>query len=151
MTTVDNDVTEAYELVELATMLLPEAEGIDISDKEYDLEDLAVLRMRAASIRHACDVVSRALANEWKRLGEHDLIELDGNKHWLGTTKRMEYQDEEKALAFAEWLKEQDAETIVKILPKKPGPIRKTSLGAARDSFFKDVSEGSESIQSKPL
>ena len=145
-----SDTPTVYDLLDLAHRLGPEDEGIDLSDLDLSAEQMADLRSRASSIRKSCDIVGKALALEWERQ-EIGTRFIDNHQWWVGGTKTMHYQNEEAALAFAKWLKEQDPETIVAILPKNPNVLRKTPLGGARATFFDDTYEGTERLQNKPI
>jgi hypothetical protein len=145
---------EAYELIELGEKLGPEDEGIDLTDKEYTFEQMAGLRGRLSRMRKAIDLVNKGLAAAWHKKDPKGYFEDEHEKHWLGITKKVAWMDEDTPLAFAKWLKKQDAKTIALILPSQPPyGLRMTPIPeAARDTFFVKLSGAEQaSIQSKPL
>ncbi len=145
---------EAYDLIELARRLLPEDEGIDLTDREYTFEEMATMRTRLSGMRRAIDIVNKGLARAWHARDPKGYVEMENVKHWLGITKRNSWMDEGSPLGFAEWLKKQDAELIASILPSSPTyPMRMSPIPApVRDTFFKKLSGESEaSIMSKPV
>ena len=128
---------EAYDLIEMAELLGPEGEGLDLTDKEYTLEHIVELRSTLASMRIAIDEVNRALAQTWadEYLGES--VEYGGDDWYLGyaySTRFIEGMD----IKFAEWLKEQPAEKVAKIV--RPYAISVTPIGGPdseiRQTFF---------------
>jgi len=102
-TTVDEQVRG---LLDLAMRLMPEGEGIDLTDKDYETEDLVALKNRVSTIRSACDVVNHALARVWKNdhLGERYVDEF--NTYYLDKTRGKKAIDRK---AFYEWLATKDA------------------------------------------
>ncbi len=149
-----NTRKEAYRLIELAQRIGPEGEGIELTDMEYEFQEMAELRNLLSSVRKAIDIVNKGLARAWHAKDPKGYVELENVKHWLGITKKNGWQDAEAPLRFATWLKEQDPELIAAILPSAPPyGLRMTPLPSGIfDSFFEKLSSSSEaSIQSKPL
>jgi len=88
-------------------------------------------------IRKAGEVVKRSLAQAWNE--QHNGVPLEYGEHeyYLGYATKKVFQ-EGQSLAFAEWLKKQDVETIEKIVGLSG--IRMTPLGRPgspiRETFF---------------
>lgn len=93
-------------LLETAMRLMPEGEGIDLSDQDYELEQLVALKNRVSTIRGACDVVNAALARVWKDdyIGERYVDKY--NSYYLDKTRGKKAIDK---AAFYEWLATKDA------------------------------------------
>lgn len=88
-------------LVKLAIRLGAEDEGIDISDHDYSMEQLASMRSFLSSQRRAIDIVSKALAVYWN--DEYQSMQYDdGVNDWrVGKTKGKKVIDPD---AFYEWM-----------------------------------------------
>ena len=145
---------EAYDLIELSEKLVPEGEGIDLTDRDYTFEEMASLRNRLSTMRKAIDVANKGLAKAWYEKDKDHYFEDEYNKHWLGITKKVAWMDSDTPLAFAKWLKKQPAKTIELILPSQPPyGLRTTPIPeAAKDTFFIKLSSAEQaSIQTKPL
>ncbi len=148
---MNTDRQEAQELINLAIRLGPEDEGLDLTDREYNLEQLAALRLTLSTIRGACDIAANGLAAAWADIDPDGYIEMDGLKFWLGKVKGKRWVDDTSAFGFADWLKKQDVETIASILAPyglKVGQIDK----AARNTFLDETPGVAKStIQNKPI
>lgn len=141
---------EALELIKLGLRLLPEDEGLDLSDREYLLADTIRLKRTLSRIWSTINGINAALAAHWaEEWGEDLTLDLDGEHYWLAPNKRWRLQVETRP-QFAEWLADQTPEDIEKILP--PSGLRMSSLGKPiRDSFFSNQTTGEDlRIQSKP-
>ena len=130
--------TEAHRLIDLATKLLPEGEGLDVSDMEYKFEDMAKLRDKLSHMRHAIDGVNKALAEAWfeKDPEQMEKVEVDGLPYYLGVNTAWVWMDETASLGFAKWLKKQPASLIEAIVPERT--VRRTMMpDSVKDSFFR--------------
>lgn len=125
---------EAHALIDLAVLLAPEAEGVDLSDKEYTPQQMAELKDRLSRMRKAIDVVNKGLATEWLAQDPEGRVEVDELTYYLGYNSGWVFQDD-MSLPFAKWLKKQTAETIEAIVPDRS--LRLTPIGDARDTFFR--------------
>ena len=142
---------EMRELLELAERVGPEGEGLDLTDRDYEFENMAQLRSRFATMRSAIDIVNKGLAKAWHAKDPKGFYEGENMKFWLGFSKKQQWQDDTSAEGFAAWLKEQPVEDIARIVSAygiRIGQVDK----AARATFFDEV-KGSQqaTIQSKPL
>lgn len=129
---------EAHRLIDLATKLLPEDEGMDLTDMEYEVEDMARLRDKLSSMRHAIDGVNKALAEAWYELDPNMMkkVEVDGLGYYLGTNTAWVWMDEGSSLGFAKWLKKQQATLIEAIVPERT--VRRTMMpDEVKDTFFR--------------
>ena len=57
-----NELTQAHELIDLALTLVPEDEGIDLTDLELSIEDTVRVKNALSRMRSAIDSLNRALA-----------------------------------------------------------------------------------------
>ncbi|GAF97300.1 unnamed protein product [marine sediment metagenome] len=141
---------DALALIGLGETLGPEGEGIDIVDREYELQDLVDLKRTLGHMRTAIDVAGRALASAWvQQYGPDASVLLDGEYNYLGATKKLRYQPNMEE-AFAAWLVDQDPEIVAKMIPAyglRKGQVPK----GAKDTFFTDeITNDNLRIQSKP-
>jgi len=143
---------EMQGLIDLAERIGPEAEGVDLTDRDYEFEDMAMLRSRFATMRRAIDIVNKGLAKAWHDKDPKGFYEDEQMKYWLGFSKKQQWQDPEVSPeGFASWLKEQDVETIAAIVPAYGVRIGKVDP-VARATFFDEVKGSAQAtIQSKPL
>jgi len=127
---------EAHALIDLATLLAPEAEGIDLEDKEYTPEQMAMLKDKLSHMRRAIDLVNKGLAQEWMRQDPDgdQRVEVDNLTYYLGYNSGWVFQDG-MSLPFAKWLKKQTAENIEAIVPDRS--LRLTPMGDAKDTFLR--------------
>ena len=141
----------ASELIELAIILGPEDEGIDIDDLDLEVEDLVNLKSRLSSMRKACDVVNAAVAQYW--IDHYPVASFtdEHTRYWVGKSKGKAWAGDEAEQLFAGWLKEQDADKIAKII--SISGIRVGQLPKAVRSTFLDETErvGRPGVRSKPL
>ena len=144
-------MTEAEEmsrhLVKLALRLMPEDEGIDISDHDYSMEQLASMRSYLSSQRRAIDMVSKSLAIYWGE-SHKDKIFDDGVNDWkVGRTKGKRVIDPDM---FFEWMSGLSAQRLSKLV--SPSSIKVGGFMDAERSTFLDESPTSDklSLNSKP-
>jgi hypothetical protein len=140
---------DALELIKLSLYLEPEGEGMDLTDREYSLENIIRLKGTLSRMRSGIDATNRALAAAWFDQYGNVGTNQDGEHYWLAPNTTLKFQ-ENMSRPFAEWLKAQDPETIEAIVPAY-GVRRGQFLPAVRDTFF-DVKETSKDrrIQNKP-
>jgi hypothetical protein len=147
----NDDLQEhAMSLIKMAQLIGPEGEGLDVSDREYELQDFVDLKRTLSTMRTAIDETNRSLAAAWiDQYGEHASVLLDGEYNYLGASKKLKYQPNMEEV-FAEWLIQQDAATVARMIPAYG--LRKGQVDqAARDTFFtEEVTNKDLRIQSKP-
>ncbi len=140
---------EAHRLIDLATLLVPESEGIDLTDNEYEVQDMARLKDKLSSMRRTIDIINKGLATAWYEKDEDGRADVDGLEYYLGRNTAWVWQDEDSGLGFAKWLKKQSAETVEAIVPDRSIRIGQVPE-SARDSFFrKRVTSESLTIKNK--
>jgi hypothetical protein len=96
-------------LLRTAGKVKPEGEGMDITDQEYAMEDMAEIRSFISSMRSSIDLISGALARAWdEQFGGKSYN--DGGQTWkVGRTKGKRFVDED---AFYEWMATLDADQL---------------------------------------
>jgi len=131
----------------------PEGEEMDVSDLELELEDIVEITNTLGRLRKAGELVKRSLAQEWNNQYEHKAVIYGEDEYYLGYASKKVFIEGQEA-AFTEWVMEQDADVVQKII----GPaynIPMTPLGRPgspiRETFF-DEEKTSEDlrIQSRP-
>jgi len=137
---------QANELIELAMFLGPEDEGMDLTDQDYELADLVTLKNRLSGIYKAITVVNAALADYWIRIHTGDEYTTEHDRYYVSGTKEVQWMDDDSPFGFAEWLKEQDVSTIVKVVSLKglrrsamPKVIQDTFINTSRYSKRKSI------------
>lgn len=101
--------TEVTSLLNLAGRVAPEGEGLDITDREYAMEDMAELRSFLSSQRKAIDVISNALARAWDEQFGGKTYD-DGTNTWkVGRSKGRRLVDED---SFYNWMASLDADQL---------------------------------------
>ena len=103
----------ATELIRLALMVGPEDEGLDLSDLEYTIEQLAHLRSELSSQRRAIDMVNKALARAWDENYGNEVYEDEFKEWYLGRPKGKKVIDTE---TFYAWLATKDADELSRIV-----------------------------------
>ena len=134
-------------LVKLAMKLMPEDEGIDVSDHDYSMEQLSSMRSLFSSQRKAIDAVSKALALYWEENHKDKMFD-DGVSDWkVGRTKGKVVIDPD---AFYEWLSTMSAQRLSRLI--SPSSIKVGGFMDAERSTFLDESPTSDrlSLNSKP-
>jgi len=136
---------EALKLIEMATLVLPEDEGIDLTDRWYTIDQLVELRATLAEMRHSIDALNRALAQAWARQYQGLAYRYGGNDWYLGyATKRVFHEGQDEA--FAAWLKEQPVNKIRQIV--SADSVRVTPIGKPgsplRYTFFDEEPTSNE-------
>lgn len=104
---------EAEQLLRLAGRVQPEGEGLDLTDQEYAMEDMAGLRSYLSSMRKNIDIINAALAVAWdEEFGGKDYD--DGTNDWkVGRTKGKKLVD---ADAFYGWMATLDADRLARLV-----------------------------------
>jgi hypothetical protein len=114
----DELVTESHALIDIALILDPEGEGVDLADREYTVDDIVALKGLMGSMRKGIDIVSGALAQVWHQLyPEVGGYSMGGQRYYLAPNKRTKWQSNEAGVAFAVWLTEQDPKLVERIVP----------------------------------
>ena len=145
----ENMREQTHDLLGLAEMLGPEGEDLDLTDLNLSLRDIIEMSNLLGRIRKAGEVVKRSLAQAWHENNAGEAAEYGDNEYYLGYASKKVVQ-EGQSIAFATWLKEQDVETIEKIVGLNG--IRMTPLGRPgspiRETFFDEV-QTSEDLRIK--
>ena len=128
---------EALELIRLADKLVPEGEGLDLSDKEYTVQDLIEIKQELSRMRKSIDETNRALAAAWlNQYGDTGAEWLD-TYYYLGAQRKVRFQPEQD-IPFFEWLRTQDADVIAGIVPART--LRVTGMPSGIKDAFLDTS-----------
>jgi len=143
---------KTQELLNLAMLIGPEGEEMDISDLDMEMEEIVEMSNTLGRLRKAGELVKRSLAQEWHNQYPHKAVFFGDDEYYLGYASKKVFQ-EGQSLAFAKWLKKQDVETIEKIVGLSG--IRMTPLGRPgspiRETFFDEVKTSDDlRIQSRP-
>ena len=138
--------TETQALLHLAEMVGPESEGLDLSDRDYTLEELVAMRSKLSATRRAIDVVNKALAKNWDDNHGNAVYE-DEHKVWsLGRPKGKRIIDTE---VFYQWLATKDAEDLAGLVSASAVKVGGMTP-AERDSLLDETSTQKElSINNK--
>ena len=146
----DFQVEELHELIDLALMLDPEGEGVDLTDREYTVDDIVALKGMLASTRKGIDIVSAALAQAWHKLyPEVGSYVMGGQSYYLAPNKRVKWQSDGAAIAFASWLSDQSIEQIERIVPAYGVRIGQVQAEARATFFDERPTDADLRIQSK--
>jgi len=138
---------DALELIELARRLAPEAEGIDVSDREYTMQDIAEIRSLMSTMRSAIDTVHTALAKDWNTRYKGETYD-DGANIWsAGRSKGKKVIDPDALYA---WLATKDADELSKLVPAYN--IKVGGMSDAERSTFLDERPTNDklSVKMKP-
>ena len=139
---------EALRLIELAALINPEGEPLELLDLEYSTKQMAELRSLLSSMRSSIDAVNNALARAWDT--EHKGVDYnDGtNRWWVGRTKKKEFIKDSN---FYEWLATLDQDRLETLIT--PTNIKVGGLTEVERSTFFDETKRTDrlSIQNKPI
>ena len=128
----------AAELIELGILVAPEAEGLDLSDHNFDMEALAQLRSRLSSMRVAIDLTNKALAVYWNDVYPGEKL-VTGNVEWkVGRSKTKGLNDPD---TFMEFLASKDADGLKRLFtPSRLTEVIKLTgmTPAERDTFISE-------------
>ncbi len=108
---------EAHELIDLATFLSVEGEGVDLTDRQYTIEEMAQLKYVLGSMRTGIDAVSRALAAAWAETDRFAQANIGEESYYLGKQKRVKWKDANAEKDFAAWLTKQSEDVVAAIVP----------------------------------
>ncbi len=103
----------AMDLIKVAVLVGPEDEGLDLTDQDFELEDLVALKNHLSTMRHAIDVVNAALAQYWKETYGSTRYKSQHDSYGLSRTKGKKAID--KTL-FYEWLATKTATELSKLV-----------------------------------
>lgn len=139
---------QALELIDLAIRLGPEGEGLELADKDYEMEDLVALKDRLSTMRNAIDIVNRSLASYWWEFYPNKSYRSRYDFHWLGRTRKKRARNK---AAFYEWLATKNTAQLARLVADYN--IKVGGMSKDERSEYLDESELSmqASIQSKPL
>jgi len=116
---------ESSDLLELARKLAPEGERLDLTDREYTLDELVELRAHLATMRKSIDVVNNGLANYWDEVFPGELYEDEYKVWWVGKTRQRKAVDGEMLVG---WFSSLDEERVAKMVhPNRLAGILKVS------------------------
>jgi len=139
-------------LIELGILVAPEAEGLDLSDHDFDLESLAQLRSRLSSMRVAIDLVNKALAVYWNDTYPGERLTLENVEWKVGRSKTKELVDDDMFMAF---LASKDVDELKRLFtPSRLTSVVKVSgmTPAERETFISEgYTNAGLSIQHKEL
>lgn len=130
----------ATELIRLASMVGPEDEGLDLSDLEYTIEDMAHLRSELSSQRRAIDMVNKALAVAWDDNYGNGVYEDEFKEWYLGRSKGKRIIDPE---VFYMWLATKDADELARLVSASAIKVGGMTP-AERDSLLDETSTQKE-------
>ena len=135
------------ELLDLASKLAPEGEGLDLIDRDYTPKEMAQLRGALSTMRKGIDLVSNALARAWSENYAFQSYEDEVNSWYLGRTKGKKVVDPD---AFYAWLATLDADRLAKLV--SPGSIKVGGFTEVERSTFLDETPVNDrlTIKSKP-
>ena len=137
----------AHELIDLAIMVGPEGEGLDLTDRGFDVNSIVHLKSVLGNMYSAIQRINKALAQAWEASEDTKAkIVMGEYVYGLGYDTRRDWVHGDNGVAFAKWLKEQDPETIAAILPGGGRGLRVTSMGAARNTFLEE-SRSSDTVK----
>lgn len=146
-------VEECHRLIDLAYFLKPEGEGMDLDDQDYDIEDIAHLKAILGNMRSSIDMVSHALAVEWDQQKPGSKYQVGDIVYSVGHNTRKVWAHDDKGVAFAEWVLEQnDPELLASLIP--PNNVRVTPLNAhgVTDTFIvKEQTNDTLTIKSRRI
>ena len=130
----------ATELIRLAQMVGPEDEGLDLSDLEYTIEQMAHLRSELSGQRRAIDMVNKALAQAWDVQYGNGVYEDEFKEWYLGRAKGKRVIDPE---VFYAWLATKDADELARLVSASAIKVGGMSP-AERDSLLDETSTQKE-------
>lgn len=128
---------EAHRLIDLAYFMKPEGEGMDLTDQDYDIDDIAHLKSILATMRSGIDMVSKALAQDWEQQEPGSRYVIGDTVYSVGHNTRKVWAHDDNGKAFGKWLLEQnDPELIGAVIPANN--VRVTPLNAfgVTDTFI---------------
>lgn len=146
-------IAECHRLIDLAYFLKPEGEGMDLSDEDYDIEDIAHLKAILGNMRSSIDMVSHALAIEWNEQEPGSKYQVGDIVYSVGHNTKKVWAHNDKGMAFAEWVLEQnDPELLAALIP--PSSVRVTPLnsrGVTETFIVKEQTNDTLTIKSRRI
>lgn len=130
----------ATELIRLAITVGPEDEGLDLSDLEYTIEQLALLRNELSGQRRAIDMVNKALAQAWDAQYGNGVFEDEFKEWYLGRAKGKRVIDPD---TFYAWLATKDADELARLVSASAIKVGGMTP-AERDSLLDETSTQKE-------
>ena len=100
-------------LLRLAGRVKPEGEGLDLTDNEYAMEDMAEIRSLLSTMRSSIDLISAALAVAWDEEFGGKTYDDGANTWKVGRTKGKRLVDED---SFYEWMASLEADQLKKLV-----------------------------------
>jgi hypothetical protein len=137
---------EANRLIDLALLLDPEGEPLDLSDIGFEPQDMAELRSVLSSMRSSIDAVNNALARAWDEEHKGQSYTDSTNRWWVGRTKKKRFIKESN---FYEWLATKDEWELEALI--NPTNIKVGGLTEAERSTFYDESEWTDTLSIKSM
>ena len=147
MYSIDELRLEIQGLLDLADKLAPEGEGLDLTDREYDPQQMVQIRSSMSRMRKGIDLIGSALAKAWDESHPYEAYEDETNRWYLGRTKGQKLVD---ADSFYGWLATLDADRLSKLV--SPSSIKVGGMDPLERETFLDETPTNDrlSIQSKP-
>ena len=135
------------ELLDLAGRLGPD-EGLDLTDRDFTIREMAQLRGTLSTMRKSIDVVSNALAEAWAEDHAFETFEDETNRWYLGRTKGKKIVDPD---AFYGWLATLDADRLSKLV--SANSVKVGGFDEVERSTFLDETPTNDrlTIKSQPL
>ena len=130
----------ATEMIRLAQMVGPEDEGLDLSDLEYTIEQMAHLRSELSGQRRAIDMVNKALAQAWDVQYGNGVYEDEFKEWYLGRAKGKRVIDPD---TFYAWLATKDADELARLVSASAIKVGGMTP-AERDSLLDETSTQKE-------
>jgi hypothetical protein len=138
---------EVTELLELATMVQPEGEPLDLQDREYTPTEMSELRSHLSQQRRNIDLINNALARAWQSDYPNERYDDGANEWWVGRTKGKHIVDAEM---FYAWLATKDAGQLAKLV--SPSAVKVGGMTPVERETHLDETPINDrlSIKSKP-
>ena len=145
-----NQTEHAIDLMKQAVLLGPEGESMDLEDR-YTLDEIIRIKAAIGSLRKAGELVNRALAQAWHTDYPGQEIDDEWNVNYLGFATKRVWQGEGSSYMFASWLKNQDVETIMKVVggAYKVG-VSGVPQGVRNSVFDEEVTDKELRIKNRP-
>lgn len=134
-------------LLRLAGRVKPEGEGLDLTDNEYAMEDMAEIRSLLSTMRSSIDLISAALAVAWDEEFGGKTWD-DGASTWkVGRTKGKRLVDED---SFYEWMASLEADQLKKLVSVHGIKVGGMTEGERQTFLDESPTNDRLSLKSKP-
>ena len=137
-------------LIDLAARIGSEGEGLDLTDLEFNLDDIVELRSKLSGMRKGIDMVNKALANYWNERYPGERLETEYDSWYVGNTKTKRLMD---ADLFMEYIATKDADELARLFtPSQLARVIKVTgmTPAEKDThIIEEHTKAGLSIQSK--